>query len=941
MTPFLKEVAQDLYHRFGDDIQHCHIIFNNKRPAAYLKKMLAESFGRAYFSPRFYTVQAFMAQLSGQKVADFYIEFFHLLRAYNLLLQQEGKSRINSAHFLPLAKTILSDFAQIDSDLVDADKLYRDMGDIAQIDQEFDYLTQEQHEFLSRFWESYSATKHKERKERFIALWRRMPGLYHQFHASLQAQGYSTYGRIYRHLAQSDLEGLDFLQNLGAGKLIFVGFNALSRAEANIFKTLQSQGKALFYFDTDPYYLDDKQQEAGYFLRRNFEEYGLLNALTSTKHFFEDFPRQLSLYAVQGQSVQAKLLPQLLGKDYGHSAVVLADESLLIPCLQSIDEQVPLNITMGYALSQSSLYSWIDLWLQIQAELLKQQRLDHQQIEAFLSHPHTVIATATKTRIRQEIIDENLVNLSLDRLQAEAEPLMQLYFRVADRGVNLLNNLLELLRTLWQQHSEQQGLNKIEARILLQCLKELTRMQDTLGAYLQDEDHDLVGQLLRKILLGISVPFEEQEQDALQLMGLLESRNLNFDHVLILGFNEGIIPKTSLADSFIPDSIRRAYGLPIAENLDAVSAYMFYRLVQRASKVTLLYNSLPELGGGGEPSRFYYQLQYESKFTIEHKQLVLPLVAERTETFSLAKDQEPIKSALQRYLKGERYLSPTALNTYIANPIDFAYKYLLDIKEPKEVNDNLEARFIGEVLHKVLEEAYADKIGKLVDEEYINKIKSELPLRVQQAFEKIAELNLEQHQLLPAQKLALAIVQKFADKALSIDATYVPFTIKALEHDFESKFHFVLKGKTESVTFKGIIDRIDEKEGLVRIVDYKTGGDKNRFNGVNKLFDTNDKQQNKAVLQTLLYTSLYADQHQIAQIAPHLYLLKEKNEGTEIRHGKTILDAEEMQAIKTDFINALADKLAELFDENIAFEKSTVPDNYKYSIYKTLFGEID
>jgi ATP-dependent helicase/nuclease subunit B len=283
MKPFLQEVAEDLIAKFGDQLQHCAIVFNNKRPAAYLQKYLADIIKKPFFSPSIYTIQEFFAAASPEKLADFYLQFFTLHKIYNQLLAEEGFDAISSHKFFPLAKIMLSDFNQIDIDLVDAEKLYQDLEDISVINQEFDYLSAEQYEFLSQFWTSYSEGKHKKQQELFIRMWRRMPKLYRKFHAALKAQNYITNGAVYRDLAEGSIANLSFLDEFNKGQIIFVGFNALSRAEAKIFSSLQESGKALFYFDTDPYYLDDPLQEAGLFLRKNIHHLGLINVFANSQ----------------------------------------------------------------------------------------------------------------------------------------------------------------------------------------------------------------------------------------------------------------------------------------------------------------------------------------------------------------------------------------------------------------------------------------------------------------------------------------------------------------------------------------------------------------------------------------------------------------------------------------------------------------------------------
>jgi ATP-dependent helicase/nuclease subunit B len=575
MKPFLQEVAEDLVAKLGDQLQHCAIVFNNKRPAAYLQKYLANIIKRPFFSPTLYTIQEFFAAASPEKLADFYLQFFTLHKIYNQLLAEEGFDPISSHKFFPLAKIMLSDFNQIDIDLVDAGKLYRDLEDISLINQEFDYLSPEQYEFLSQFWTSYSEGKHKKQQELFIRMWRRMPKLYHKFHATLKTLNYITNGGVYRELAEGPISDLPFLKGFDKGKIIFVGFNALSRAEAKIFSRLQESGQALFYFDTDPYYLDDPLQEAGLFLRRNIVQLGLINVFSNQQGAMAE-PHHVDVYKVQGQSAQAKILNDVLADHYdeneelGTTVVVLADESLLIPTLQTIPtthngHEVDLNVTMGFALATSSIFGLIDLWLSTQLELLQKDSVSYQGVEAFLTHPLSGLSHKMRDKIQTALLDENQVEIEHTRLLRQSG-LFEVFFKKVDNSEQVVSNLINVLTVVLTRLSNAKTLKKIDAELFVKTIQELNRLHDTFGKHVGNEETSFVIYLVQKALKAIAVPLTGDPLTGIQVMGLLETRNLNFDNVVILGFNEGIIPKSSIGNSFIPDSLRRVYGLPVLEN---------------------------------------------------------------------------------------------------------------------------------------------------------------------------------------------------------------------------------------------------------------------------------------------------------------------------------------------------------------------------------------
>ncbi len=944
MTPFLKEVAEDLFAKFGDDLQYCAIVFNNNRPATYLRKYLADIIQKPFFSPAIYTIQEFFAGSVKEKPADFYLQFFTLLKVYNKLLEEEELAPMKSSQFFPLAKIMLSDFAQIDNDLVDANKLYQEMEDVAQINLEFDYLSKEQYDFLAQFWQSYSEGKHKKQQELFIKMWRRMPRLYQLFHEALKTQNYITNGQVYRHLANTDLTTSDFINSFNRGKIIFVGFNALTRAEAKVFTHLQEADKALFYFDVDTYYLEDELQEAGLFLRKNFKQLGLKNVFEDDDNGFASEKHAVNVYKVQGQSAQAKILNQIIGdedeeEEVGTTAVILADEQLLMPALQTINDGIDLNVTMGFALAGSTVFGLADLWLTTQLELKETNKVAYQTLEAFVTHPLTGLSAKLKANVQEALLRDNVVNIDLHRLIKQGGIFERFYQKIEDPS-RLVEELLSVMKYMLARLSTQRSLKKIDADLLVKTIEELTRLNDTLRNFVAGEEFRFVVQLIQKSLLGVSVPLSGDPLKGVQLMGLLESRNLNFDKLVFLGFNEGIIPKTSIGNSFIPDSIRRAYGLPVLENLDAISSYMVYRLLQRARSINFVYNSLTDERNSGEVSRILKQLEYESNFSFNYQSLNLPVSTEPKEEIVIDKNDPVIQAALQRYLRGEKILSPSALTMYISNPIDFFFRYIAEIKEPEEVTAVIEANQIGSILHKVMEYFYIGEIGKEVTADVILVKRKSLKQMVTKAFN-VVMTNKEENTLEYSgmQKVILAIVEAYANIILNRDEADAPFTILSLEEKISTELAFELNGKMQQVKLFGFIDRVDERNGVTRIIDYKTGSDKLTFSEIEKLFDTDGKSINKALIQTLIYTYAYERQSGRQGVEPSLFVVKTMADGNVyFRSRKSTLSDAYLEEVKPLFLAQLQQKVAEIFDLNVPFRASEVPDNYSYSIYKTLFG---
>ena len=976
MTPFLKEVADDLVAKFGSNLQDCAIVFNNKRPVAYLQKHLATIYKKPFWSPAFFTVQEFFAEGTNLKVADYYTQFFALYDCYIKLLKNEGVEHLPSiAKFHAVANIILGDFSQIDNDLVPSEKLFLELEDIAIINEQFDFLTDDQKMFLSQFWQSYSEGKAKDQQAQFIKMWHRMPLLYKNFHQRLKEEDFITMSKLYSAIA-TGINEVDFTQKYLGKKLVFVGFNALSKAEATAFKRWQLEDKAIFYFDVDAYYLEDEMQEAGLFLRRNLEKIGLINQLDNKATHIKSTQRAVNVFKVQGQTAQAKILNQLLGdqqqsisKDVTElsTAIILADESLLIPVLQTIpsrDEQtgekIEVNVTMGFGLSNSSVYGLTDLWLNIQNELASKGTILYQTLRSFLFHPLIGLTEKMQEKIGDGLIGEQLLEIPFERLTRQGE-LFNLFFSPINKPVGTVKALIEVLEYVLQRSLVAKSLKEIDAMLFAKAIQELNRLQDTLGAHLskyQDRlELSFILSLTQKTLAGISVALEGNPLSGLQVMGLLESRNLNFDRVIILGLNEGVVPQSATGTTFIPDSLRRAYGMAVLENQDAISAYMFYRLIQRSAHIDFVYNSLTDESNSGEPSRFIKQLAYESGFDFHYKELQLPVRTQLNREEEIIKTKK-VQQVLKQYLTGVKTLSASAFTTYINNPIDFFYKYIAGIEEPNEVEEIIDARNLGSILHYVMEHFYHPllKEDAEITAERIHQQKKIIPVLIKQGFadnaygrkygepkdrrlanvQKMAD-NLTLNAM---QKVVFAIVEEYVNIILRKDIVEAPFTLIGLEQRGTANFSFEVNGVQQQVKFYGIIDRVDLKDGVCRIIDYKTGSDLLKYRSIEDCFDTDCGKINKALIQTLFYTFVYEQMSKNKHVEPNLYILKTMGKGETLFKGSSgVLKDKFLATEKELFMVETKRKLSELFDVNIPFKVSKNPSNYIYSIYTTLFGK--
>ncbi len=953
---FLRLVAEDIQAKFGQDISDIAIVFNNKRPITYLKKHLVDVYGKAIWSPQFFTIQEFFAQSSSNLQATALSQFFYLFELHNELLIKEGRDPETLEEFYPIAEIILSDFGQIDYDLVPVDQIYMELFDTTEIDLHFQHFTEEQQSFIKQFWKSFSMKGHTAVQQRFLALWKRLPKLYKAFQEKLKNEKQTNYPILYRELAEGKAENQDFIKE--HKKVLFVGFNALNRAEAQLFKKWQEEGLALFYFDVDAHYLDDKIQEAGLFLRRNLFNTGLVNALGESLNLIANRNTDVNLYKSLGKNSEAKLLHDVLAlKDIDFkketAAILLADESLLVPLLQSLPN-MDINITTGYPLIQSAIYGLLDLWAEVQLLITQQkkEKIPYQLLETFLSHPMTKVSRKQKQDIQRDSAKRQLFEIPIVEIDVSSSALPH-YFRKLNNPEELIPQMIHIIDYLLSSLALEGRTKLIESNLLIETKKVLNQMHlgfeklGNLSVLFQ------VG-LIKKALSPINSAIEGDQLHGLQIMGLLESRCLNFDHVYVLGVNEGILPKTSSSPTFLPNNLRKAYGLPVLENQDALSAYLFYRHFQYSDNIHLFYNGIVDESSTGEESRFIKQLMFETKFNfINHIQQQPLLFPNQPQELVIEKKGAIWNKLYESYITNKKPLSASAFTTYLMSPLQFFLKYVAEIKEPPSISQEFEMNKLGTVIHNCMEHLLTaildhkdfvptselkkalEKVDTIVIQEIGRQYESELHT--------LEDLN-------SLQRIMHKISSEYIKMYLQYDMEqYESIKIVELENDvdYHLDFEININGNPERINLYGIIDRVDEvitKNGQhkLRIVDYKTGADQVIFGNLDKVFAENT--ENKALLQTLFYAYVYEQVSGLKGLEPHLYVARRMREdGTLFRNrsGSMVFEDLTLDDQKKVFIGFLKETLEELFNLEIPFKHNpdavVYPSDpytlfYKYSI---------
>lgn len=980
---FLARVADDMATRFGPELSKVAVVFNNQRPAQYLNKELSALFGKAFWSPQYFTIQEFIRLSTSRKELNNTAQLFLLNELHTNLQRRNNPSYEESLdYFFPIAEIILSDFAQIDYERIPVDRIFQELSFMAELDREFDFLTEEQQAFLVQFWSAFSKDKHSELQARFLNLWRFLPQLYHSFKENLEQRGQHTMAGMYRDLAENKDGVSDPTE--AYDHVLFVGFNALNACEVTLFKKWQSEGKALFYFDVDAYYLDDAHMEAGHFIRQNMREHGLLNALGESPSSITQSPNngRVEVIAAPGYTAQAKLLYELLQANQGSqattpdasAAVILADENLLIPVLQSMPENLDVNITMGYPMTESLTYTFLNLYLEVQLFIatktnrLPLAEIDHALMLDFIRHPFVMIPSSIRTKVTQAIAEENRPRFPVETVKnmlPEAFDRFPQFFTPCKTVAALVQGLQDLLAEVGGSSwiaSRQYG---TESSLIDKAEQAIRQLAWGFEAY-ADLSISLAIKLIRRQLDQLTATLSGEPLKGLQIMGLLESRSLNFDTIYLLGANEGNLPTLQSSPTFIPYNLRRAYKMPVIDNQQALSAYLFYRLLHRFERIVIVYDGMINEQSNGEVSRFARQIQYESPLEVE--EIELRLTASKNETLPVRADIPPIRiqktgavwEKLRLFLQdappeSRRYLSASAFSMYVNSPLEFYFRYIAGIKEPPKLSATLEANRLGSVVHHAMELAYApflenkepitpERLGAL-----IKRVPEFCTRAVIQEFHPGKDAMNETH-FSGKEKILWQISVEYCRLFLNHDRHLnAPIHLLELENteDFLLEFPIKVQNKPNSVVLKGIIDRVDTVNGQKRIVDYKTGGDPLQVRGEGfdgdmplfNFFNGDWKESNKAFIQTMFYTYIYEQIRQVRDVHPHLYsvqYIRQEQTAFQIKVpykpfvpviGRVLADA------KQHFVDFLREKLEELFDVEVAFEHPSEATVYPGSIY--------
>ncbi len=914
MQSFLEEIV-DQIRNTQVPLEHTVFVLPSKRAGTFLRNYIAKtSKGKTIFSPNIYSIEGFVEEISCLSLASHTQQIFELYYSY---LEQNTGENDSFIDFSKWGQTLLQDINEIDRYLIDSKKLFAHLSAIQEINH----------------W--YVQAEKTKLVEDYIQFWNNLEDLYRIFNQRLLDQDMGHQGLIYRK-ACDNLE--PYLESNAEKTFFFIGFNALNTAESTIIQRVLKTPNANIYWDVDTYFLNDPIHDAGLFIRNHKRNWPYLQKKQiegSSSNFIS--PKKIQVVGVPKNISQVKYAGKLLkqlhleqGGRLSNTAVVLSDETLLNPLLNSIPKEIEkVNITMGYPLNKTLFddffMQFLDLYIHKQTN-----GWYYKNILSFLSNSHTqILLNKGEIDIGRQlsgaINNKNLAYLNVDQINSsvtsEDPNLSLLFFDVELKPKLFVKRCLDIILKLKTE------LHMLGSSV---ALEELYKFYEVFNQVLVlSETHSFIKDLrslkalLQELLSLESLDFQGDPIEGLQIMGMLESRNLDFETVIITSVNEGILPSGKSNNSFIPFDLKRNFGLPTFKEKDAVYTYHFYRLLQRAKNIFLIYNTEPDVLEGGERSRLITQLLTDENIKDRiTKFIAVPEIKTSPKKHALIPKNDSLMTIIQKHAANG--FSPSSLTNYIRNPIDFYKQNLLGINDIPEVEETVAANTFGTIIHDTLEDLYQPIVGAVLTQDFLLASKKRVKELVKRNFVKTYS---DAAPIFGKNLLALNVIIKYVEDYLDLEL------LETKKHQIrilglEQKLHLKLEipELEYPVVLKGKLDRIDEKDGVLRIIDYKSG--KVLANQV-EIFDcqelTNDHNLSKA-FQLLCYTLMYDRQKKVGQIEAGILSFKNLNAGllrfaTKEHRNSRSKDRVIKQETLSQFEIQLKKLILEICNPNIPFEE--------------------
>ena len=959
MTPFLQQIASLFYQQYGAEVSRLAFVFPNRRTGLFFQKYLSEVADKPLFSPTILTINDLFVQLSGKQTVDRINMLFML---YDIYVRHSGSTETFD-EFLYWGEMLLNDFDDVDKYMADARMLFTNVTDLREIENDFSFLDAEQIAAIRTFWSSFYPKGDSPNQEEFLAVWKILYTLYNDLRDALAAEGRGYEGMIFREVVEQMEQ--NNCCDLPYTKVVFVGLNALSVAEERFLIQLQKRGIADFYWDYASDKVTDPNNKASYFVERNLKNFPSQYPLPTE----EKVDTEIEVIGIPSGIGQAKqvytLLNELCKEDEMspeealRTAIILPDEHLLIPVLNAIPEQIRrINVTMGYPLAGTPVASLMEYILALQKNV---RYVDRQPVFYFrdvlpiLNHRYiSSICPEIVNALVKDIAENNRIYISAADL-GKTDLLSVLFLPVTDVNtfsdylINVLQELNKVMHALSSGEEEEdatQRTNDLEQEFIFHYFTTVNRMKEIMQDAGIEMKIDTYFRLLKRVTDTITIPFRGEPLSGLQIMGVLETRALDFDRLIILSMNEGIFPLRKAANSFIPYNLRRGFGLPTYEHQDSVWAYHFYRLIYRASHVSLLYDTRSNGLQTGEVSRFVHQLHYHYEVPLQNKLVVYNVSSAKTPALQVKKTDEVMQRLNAFHKGGNRAISASAVNTYLDCPLKFYFSVVEGIQEEEEVSETIESNVFGSILHKVMEELYMPLCGKIVTADLLKAIKKDTPVltgAIARAFAEIFFMSDVVRPLTGQNFLIGEMIRKYVEKILERDSKLTPF--RYIESERKINRLFTLGDNRTEIQLKGFIDRIDEVRDAVRIIDYKSGSGTSVFTSVESLFDKEDKDRAKAVMQVFMYSWMLGAAPAGKTIQPGIYYMRtlfsdsfDASVSRRIERTKTE-PVTDFSAYSEAFEGELRRCLYEIFGRETPFTQTTTEKACAWCPFKDICGK--
>ena len=930
--------------KWGTDMSRIVVVFPNKRAALFMNEYMARMAGKPMWSPAYTTISELFGKHSEYVVGDSIKLVCDLHKSF---VKCTGIDETLD-HFYGWGQLLLTDFDDIDKNMADADKIFCNLKDIHELD-DLSYLTDEQRELLKRFFANFSHDQETELKKRFLSLWSHFGDIYHDYNQRLRNQGIGYEGAIYREVAtRKDIE-------LEYDTYIFVGFNLLQKVEQELFANLKKAGKAHFYWDFDTYYMPRNNSAytnaAGKYIAMYLEDFpNELDVCSADIYQNMRRPKDVSFVMASTENIQARYASQWL-REEGRclagrkTAVVMCDEAILAPIIQSLPPEADkVNITSGFPLGMTPIASFVSLLLDTYTSGIAGKGTCYraQYASKLLRHAYTRYISDKANDVYATIKEQHLVypDQATLTMNGEDQGLALLFKTINIGNVHLLHHVETIIKLIGVNAKDTEDAFLQESVFRMYTI--INRLEQLAANGDMDVDINTLRRLIKQLIAAATIPFHGEPVVGIQIMGVLETRNLDFKHLLLLSCNEGNMPKGVNDSSFIPYAIRKAHGLTTIDNKVAIYSYYFHRLLQRAEDITIVYNNTTDNGHTGEMSRFMLQMMVDGQQKIKHYNLLADNSPIAHKPKSVSKT-----GSIKEKLDGMKSLSPSAINRYIKCPLMFFYQYVASIKEPDCEDDVVDNRMFGNIFHKSAQLIYDDimshnngRIEKASIQKYLNT-KGLLESIVDRAFNE--ELFKVKNSMRSPYYNGLHLINRkvlieYLRQLLHSDQRTAPFEMLALEDAVYTQIAFETEdNNVRKIRIGGIIDRLDRvtdaRTGVstIRVVDYKTGIQATRkIKEIEEIFsDMNISQKHsdyylQAILYSLIVDNSTKYNKQKDCVSPALLFVKQASK--ENYDPVLEIDSQKIANVreyKVEFEQHLKEVLHDIFNTNLPFTPTT------------------